>query len=123
MSLTIEQILKSDDTVVRKVSCPEWGGDVFVRTFTADDRDRLESAFNGRDGVVGVRAAILSAAICNEKGEFLHPTAAESQALGKKSAGPFERCVDAIMEINSMRPGDVEKLAKNSEETESQDSG
>lgn len=117
--LTIEQILKARDTEVRCVACPEWGGDVYVRSIDGDMRDHFELQFQSRDtnGRVGMRAAFVALAMCDADGKFLSPSEAEVKALGKKASGPLDRCFDAAMQVNKMRQADVEAMEKNSERT------
>jgi hypothetical protein len=118
MNLTLEQILKADDCSIRKVACPEWGGDCYVRTLTADERDKFEQSVSGLTNGCGVRAALVGIALCDHQGTPLHPSAAQVKALGNKASGPVDRLVEAIMELNAMRKADVEKLEKNSETTD-----
>ena len=115
MSLSLDQILSANDSAVEKVSCPEWGGDVYIRTLTADERDDLDNArAEGR----GVRSALVGAVLCSEDGTPLKPTDAQVAGLGKKSTAPMERILDAALALNKMRPGDLEDTAKNSEPTD-----
>lgn len=110
MSLTLDEILAANDRTVRKVSTPEWGGDVYVGTLTADERDAWE-----RDAAEGkpTRASLVGRALCDENGVRLNPSPAQVMALGRKASGPMERCIDAIMALNCMRKSDVEEMEKN----------
>lgn len=118
MSLTIEQILAANDSGVRKVSCPEWGGDVYVRTLSADERDAFEASVQDT-GIV--RATLVAVALCSEDGTPLGPSPVQVEALGRKASGPIDRIVEATMELNTMRPQDMAKLEGNSEATDAQD--
>jgi hypothetical protein len=114
VSLTIEQLLAANDVIIRKVPTPEWGGDIYVRTITADDRDRWEKdAASGKP----TRATLFAMAICDESGKPLNPTPAQVAALGKKASGPIERAIDVIMTINCMRAADIKEMEKNFEAT------
>lgn len=110
MSLSLEQILAAEDRSIRKVATPEWGGDVYVCTLSADERDAWE-----KDAAAGkpTRASLVGMALCDENGTRLNPTAAQVVALGRKASGPMERCIDAIMALNCMRKQDVEEMEKN----------
>jgi hypothetical protein len=119
MSLSLDDILGSNDKSVRKVACPEWGGECYVRTLTADERDRWELALS--EGKKSVRASLVGVALCDEDGKPLNPTEAQIAGLGNKSAAPMDRLFDAIVELNVMRKQDVEKLEKNSEATADSD--
>jgi len=119
MSLTIEEILAANDASVKKVECPEWGGCVYIRTLTADERDawELQVSNDGRPR----RATLVAAALCDENGTPLTMTAAQVDGLGHKASGPVDRIADAIMSHNAMRAEDMEKLEKNSEGTATPD--
>lgn len=111
MSLTLDAILGSDDKHVRKVPCPEWDGDCYVRTLTADERDRWEMALS--DSGKSVRATLVGIALCDETGKPLNPTPAQIQGLGLKASGPMDRLFDAVLDLNRMRKSDMEKLEGN----------
>ena len=115
MSLSLDDILGSNDRSVRKVPCPEWHGDCYVRTLTADERDRWELALS--EGKKSVRASLVGIALCNQDGKPLNPTEAQIAGLGNKASGPMDRLVEAVLEHNAMRKQDVEKLEKNCEPT------
>ncbi len=113
MSLTIEQILGASDQTCHKVECPEWGGHVFIRTLSADERDAWEMGLE--KGNKSVRASLVGLSLSDEDGKALSPTPAQIKALGQKGAGPMDRIFDAVLQFNSMRKSDMEKLEKNSE--------
>lgn len=115
MSLTLEQILAANDSGVKKVACPEWGGDVFIRSLTADDRDKIEDA--KREGVC-IRALMVGLSLCDENGKPLKPTTAQIRGLGLKSAKVMERVADAVLELNGLTAAAEEETEKNSSETD-----
>ena len=123
MSLSIEDILRIDDQQMREVPVPEWGGSVFVRTISADARDRFEVAFADKCKTGGVRALLVAEALCDESGKLLGPTPAEIAALGHKAAGPMDRVFEAAMQLNGMRQADLEATEKNLPPTVDGDSG
>ena len=110
--LSIDDILKANDREIRKITCPEWSGDVYIRSLTADERDQLDKQFQA--GLVGNRAAMVAVSLCDEQGKSLNVTPAQAKALGTKAGAPMERLVDTILEINGMRPEDIEEMRKNS---------
>ena len=120
MSLTLEQILTSDDRSTVAVECPEWGGTCYVRTLSADERDAWEIAIEETDRR-SVRATLVAVALCDKTGKSLKPTDAQIAGLGQKASGPMDRLFDAVMKLNKMRKVDVEQLEKNSEPTAEQD--
>ena len=112
-NLSIEQILQASDDAVEKVPVPEWGGHVFVRTISADERDTFELSFAEREDKRGMRAALVAAALCDETGTPQQTTPAQIQALGGKASGPLDRVFTAVMRLNKMQPNDIEEEAKN----------
>lgn len=121
--LTIDAILQANDLEIRRVSCPEWGGDVYVRTISGDARDAFELRYQGNGDRVGMRATFVGITMCDEHGNFLAPSEAEIKALGRKASGPLDRCFDIAMQVNKMRRVDVEEIEKNSDRTVAPDSG
>ena len=121
--LTIEQILKAPDAEVVAVECPEWGGTVYVRTISADQRDAWEISCGDENDKpkAGARASLVGLAMCDKEGRFLQPTEAEVKALGAKASGPMDRLFETILRINRMRKRDVEQMEKNSEPTTADD--
>ena len=116
--LTREQILQADDLTKELVHCPEWGGDVYVRTLTGEERDRFEGDMlldpeeDQRTRFANLRARLAVLALCDEKGMplfFLH----DLEALGKKSSIALDRVFDVARKLSGMRQEDVETLTKN----------
>lgn len=121
--LTKDQILQAKDKRVEKVECPEWGGFVFIRTLTADQRDAYEQSLADAQTVVGARAKLVAACMCDKEGKAVDWTASEIEALGRKSASAVDRIADRCMTLNRMRASDVEVAEKNSEKADASDSG
>jgi len=114
--LTREQILDAHDLKKIEVKVPEWGGSVFVKTLTATERDRFESAIyhhKTKIKIANVRARLAALAVIDEKGVRLF-TPDDIVALGKKSATALDRVFQAACKLNKMTPDDVEELEKNS---------
>jgi hypothetical protein len=122
-ALTIADILEIEDRQTKMVECPEWGGVVYVRTMSANERDAFELKFANRDNQVGMRAGLVAAAMCDCDGNKIKITDAEVKALGSKASGPLDRLFNAIMELNKMNADDLEEAEKNSEPTTDDDSG
>lgn len=116
--LTREQILGADDIKTETVRCPEWGGDVLVKSMSGADRDAFEqSIVNGKGEVVlheNIRAAILVRTIVGPDKKPLF-TAGDIAALGEKSAAALDRCFTVAQRLNGMTPKDVAELAGNSD--------
>ncbi len=114
--LTRDQILQCDDLPRERVSVPEWGGEVLVRTMTGADRDAFEASLVGRDGpkesrLDNVRARLVALALCGEDGERLFDDA-DVAALGAKSARALDRVFAVAQRLNGIGAEQVD-AAKN----------
>jgi len=117
--LTREGILECSDMKLEKVQTPEWGGHIFVKTFTAAERDLWEqrqydfsteaSRTNARRRV---RANLAAATVCDEKGKLLF-TADDIDRLSEKSAAPLSRIYNVSARLNHLLAQDVKDLEKN----------
>ena len=126
--LTKEQILKADDLLRELVHCPEWGGDVWVRTLTGVERDKFEADSINRRGknietnMENIRARLVALSVVGEKNERLF-TEADAVELGKKSARALDRIFAVAQRLSGLSAEDVEELAKNSDATPSKNCG
>ena len=96
---------------------PEWGGHVYVRTMTGDERDAYEEwvrgqAGEGGIGVVGVRGRVVALCVVDEAGNRLFSDA-DGDKLGKKSSAALQRIFDAVVKLNFIDSDEIEALAKN----------
>src|SRR5690606_39638160 len=105
--LARDQLHGASDFEARDVECPEWGGAVLVRPWTAVQRSLIESTMleanqTKRFDKVG-KVAIQCVAWCvvDEQGERVF-TEADVKALGEKSSAPILRLRDAIFELSGM---------------------
>ena len=115
--LSIDEIKSSDDQKTIDVPCPEWGGDVRLRTLSGNERDELEfwsTRKKDRDSR-GFRARLISMAAVDESGNPLFNGEA-AKLLGSKSAVVIERLFTAAMKLAGLNDDDVEKLEKKSDE-------
>lgn len=110
---------------------PGWGT-VRIKDLTAAERDALEASLTvdiagGRKGITqkvsldNVRAAFCAAALVDEDGNLLF-TKADLGALGKKSARALDRVFARIRHRNGLSDGDVQELAENFGNGQSEDS-
>lgn len=113
MALTAEQILAADDMGLKKVSVPEWGGEVFIRVMTVGERDEYERMWIGqRDkGIANFRTQYLARVLCDEAGKLLF-TRDKVDALAAKSGAVCGRLFDEAMAHNRMTEEDVQELGK-----------
>ncbi len=116
--LTKEQILGVKDLIIREVEMPEWGGSVYVRGLTGSERDAFEASVieqrgkTNRVNMINVRAKLLVLTICDKDGNPVF-TAADIDALGKKSAQALQKLFDVASELSGLSEKDAEELAKN----------
>jgi len=112
MSLTAEQILAADDMGLKKVTVPEWGGDVFIRVMSVGERDEYERMWIGQKdkGIDNFRTKYLSRVLCDDKGNLLFRD--REAALAKKSGAVMGRLFDAAKSHNRMTEEDVKELGK-----------
>lgn len=113
MALTREQILAADDIKRQAVKVPEWGGDVFVKVMTGEERDafELDTLAEGRDRR-NIRAKLLARCLCDDNGKRLF-TDAEIAALAAKSGGALNRLFDVAIKLNRIGNDEIEELEKN----------
>jgi hypothetical protein len=118
MILNREAILDANDTKIKLVSVPEWGGELYIRTMTGVERDDFEAEMYTKKGDTlelnryNLRARLLYRCICDESGATLF-TKKDVDALGKKSAKALDRCFAVAQKLNGLTNDDVEELEKN----------
>ena len=116
--LSAADILAAKDMETVTVECPEWGGDVVVKSMTGTERDAFETSLTkkGKGGkpesdTANMRARMVAAAAVDDKGAQLF-TAAQVADLGKKNAKVLDRLFDVASKLNGMFDGDVEAAKK-----------
>ena len=122
--LSGDQLLAiEEDCEVRRVEVPEkWGGEVFVRMLSGDQRDAFEVGSSKRRGKVveqnlqNIRARLCAYCLCDAGGAplFTHPEQA-AIALGKKSSAVLDTIFAAAKTLNALNKEDIDELAKNSD--------
>lgn len=116
--LTREAILSANDLARESLTVPEWGGDVWVRTLTAAERDTWEQQVRDQtddSGAVGQRRlksmlAVLT--VVDNDGARLFADD-DVEALDEKSAAAVDRIWQVACRLNGLTDGDVEELAGN----------
>lgn len=128
-ALTAAAIEAARDFTVEPVTVPEWGGKVFIRTLTADQRDEFVTRFidqeSGRiqPGVRSVTATLLAMTVCDEAGKLLFEDQERGrQVFAVKSAKATDEVFGKSSELNALRADDIEDLAGNLPETMNEDS-
>lgn len=125
--LTKEQILSSDDLERELVDVPEWGGEVWVRTLRARERDQFEAESLQKKGenyetnFRNLRARLVALTMVDEEGNLLFK-GKDVEALGNKSARAMDRVFSVAQRLNGIGKHDIEELTKNSEPAPSESS-
>lgn len=115
--LTRDQIIEADDRKYETVECPEWGGDVRLRSITGTQRDAYEQSLmqgNGADRKMNLRNARVKLIVLCAVDETGRPlfTAEDVSSLGRKNAAPIDRLFDAARKLAGMTSEDVDKLTE-----------
>lgn len=106
MILTAQQILDCNDLTERLLPVPEWGGDVRLRAFTKAQEQDIRNAAKVAGEIDTDRLEVLMVVYGLAEPSF---TVAQAELLRQKSAKAFDRVFRAILELNSMEDGAVEK--------------
>lgn len=112
--LSQQNILDAADLPLERVHVPEWGGDVFLRSMDARDRDAFDAALHaqGGDGYPSnFRASVVAATLCDEHGARLFRDD-QAELLGRKSATAVTRLFDVAARLNGLTQGAIEAEKK-----------
>jgi hypothetical protein len=116
--LTREAILEADDTRYETVACPEWGGDVRLRSISGAKRDQYEASLVEERGASrkmnlrNARAKLIILCAVDESGRQLF-SSEDLRQLGNKNAAPLDRLFDAARKLTGMSEDDVKELTEN----------
>jgi hypothetical protein len=118
MSLTREQILAADDLPRERVAIKSWGGEVYIRSFTGEERDVFEESLLDRSNgdvkrtLANFRAKLVALCLVNDQGQRLF-TAEQAEELGRKNGAILDQLAATAQKLNGLSAGDVENLTKN----------
>jgi len=121
-----EEILAADDRKYETVECPEWGGEVRLKSISGTQRDAYEQSLiqtNGNDRKMNLRnARVKLIVLCavDAEGRALF-SAEDVSALGRRNAAPIDRLFDACKKLAGMGDEDVEKLTEDFGATRDED--
>lgn len=127
MVLTKDDILQAKDIEKELVEVPEWGGSVYVRGMTGEERDKFEAGIvqmRGKDqtlNMVNIRAKLAGMTICDEEGKRLFSDAEISKLAGK-SAIALQRIFSVARRLSGIGDEDVKELAEGLKENPTDDS-
>lgn len=125
--LTATDILGAVDIVSEDVEVAEWGGWVRVQGLTGAQRDAFEAGLSQRKGkkvttsMENIRARLVAASAVDEAGRPLFSDE-DVAALGKKSAAGLDRVFSVAMRLSGLSEADVDDLAENFTNGQSEDS-
>ena len=121
MPLDRDTILKTPPLLHRElVPVPEWGGDVWVRTLSASERDQLEMQWE-KTKRIHFRARLVYYCACDDAGKDLFREE-DIPILGAHSTSAITRIVDVAFRLNKFTREDIEELEKNSRNGQAADS-
>lgn len=108
MALNRDNILAANDTKIKKVDVPEWGGEVYVKSLTGSQRDSLTNIPREQ---MFIKMLVLS--LVDEEGKSLGFTDADIPALEEKNIGVLARVFQVACSLNGMTAEAVKEAAKN----------
>lgn len=127
--LNAQDIFGADDFQTETVKVPEWGGEILIKTLSAQERDAFEaeSVTTNKSGrkeqdLRNFRARYVSKIAINEDGSPLFKTRQEVAMLGAKSAKALDRIFEAGTKLNAMTEEDIEELTEGFEKEADGDS-
>lgn len=92
-----------------------WGGDVFIRALSGNERDDVETWQQENPRMIGYRAYVVSLALCDESAVSLGLDALDVNELGKANGGAIDFLFWEVMKLSRYTPAEVERLEKNSQ--------
>lgn len=119
MSLTREQILQAQDVEIKKISVPEWDGDIFIRQLTRKEQDeylkrqfekpkistrtgaQIDQQVDMSMNIYGHDAYLCACSICNDKGERLF-SVKDIQALDDKNGIVIGKIAQEIIKFSEL---------------------
>lgn len=119
--LTAESILAAEDFVYDIVECPEWGGEVRIRSLSGAQRATLKKALEA--GQENIDETLCVMAIVDADGNRIF-TQQQINALSKKNTAVVSRIAIRVTEISGMRDRNkaLKDAEKKSGQTQSEDS-
>lgn len=120
-----EDILAIRDVRTQKLTVPEWNKEVWLRTISGAERDRIDASVRDKSNpasLVNFRARFAVMVLSDEQGNRIF-TDADAIEIGKKSQSALDRILTAGLQLNGMAENDVDDLEKKSETGPSADSG
>jgi len=129
--LTRKEILETKDFRLEPVEVPEWGGVVYVKTMSGEERDRFEDELIKRrddktgipSSVVGLKVLIVSLTACDAEGKRLFGGDGDEKKLAAKSAAAIDRLWEVAQKMSHLSDEAVEELTEDFTKGRSASSG
>lgn len=125
--LSRDAILAAEDRAYEQVDCPEWGGQVRLRSITGGQRDAYEASLVQQRGnsrqtnLRNARAKLIVLCAVDADGRPMF-TEDDVNALSRKNAKPIDRLFDACRRLCGLSEDDVDKLTEDFGQTQGEDS-
>ncbi|TDB88358.1 hypothetical protein E1264_11795 [Actinomadura sp. KC216] len=125
--LSREQILAADDRTYEVVACPEWGGDVRLRSLTGAERDEWENSMIRQVGKKQVanmrnaRAKLVALSAVDGDGQLLF-TPSDVIKLGSKNAAALDRLFETAQRLSGVTDEDMKEIEEGFGETQDEPS-
>lgn len=131
--LNREMILKAQDLGRELVNVPEWGGEVYVRGFTAWEKEEVEmrslamvdvatGQIKDASQMAGLRVWIVARCVVDSDGNRIF-TDADMEALQEKNEDAIRRLAEMPAEMSKIKNKTVEEAEKNSVSRQNGNSG
>ena len=126
--LSRDQILNVNDVQVQRIEVPEWGGNVYIRTFMAGEWDDFENNLvlvedgeKKKAAFKDYRAGFAVLVLCDEQGNKLFDKK-DITLLTRKSRAALDRILAKGKALNNVSKSDEEELVESLEPTPDGDS-
>lgn len=112
--LTAAAILAAEDSTIKAIDVPQWGGTVHIRTMTGGERDTWEVYAQGQMAkkVVNIRAMLCAICLCDAGGQRLFKDS-EAGQLANKSGSVLDKIYEAAVKLNGLTQAEVDEIEKN----------
>lgn len=129
--LNRDSILGARDFGLKEIDVPEWGGTIYLRKWSAKDRnayigksvnvDEDGSGHVNYEAIFDSQVWAVAMSICDEDGKRLF-TDDELDLLATKNGDVIQRLCEEVYKLNGLAEKSVEESAKNSESNPKSDS-
>lgn len=104
MGLTREQIVAINDVMITEIDVPEWGGSVYIKPLSVEQRDAFTDLVMNAEGKIdskGFQVKMLLFALVNEQGNRIF-TNEDEEFLNKKSTKVIDFLFKKVQQLSGM---------------------